>query len=69
MHTLLINAHPDPNAPTSFSNQLLQHLRARLPAADVTLLPLYDSEIPELDAEAMQISRRRQAGEPLSPSQ
>ena len=69
MHTLLINAHPDPNAPTSFSNQLLQHLRARLPAADVTLLPLYDSEIPELDAEAMQISRRRQADEPLSPSQ
>lgn len=69
MHTLLINAHPNPHAPASFSNRLLHHLHTRLPAHSTQRLALYESAIPELDAEMMEISRRRRAGEALNDRQ
>ena len=69
MHTLLVNAHPDPYNPASFSNRLLQHLQARLPATDIERLSLYDGEIPELNADVMQIPAHRQSGRPLSEEQ
>lgn len=70
MHTLIINAHPDPHAPNSFSNQLAQYLQARLRAdkVDVELLSLYESDIPELNAATMQIPALLKANSPLSTS-
>ncbi|MYV17701.1 FMN-dependent NADH-azoreductase [Furfurilactobacillus milii] len=53
MKTLLINAHPDFDNPESYSNTLEQkfmnHYNEKFEAEDLTVLNLYDMEIPRIE--------------------
>ena len=53
MQTLIINAHPDPQNKTAYcTNRLVDCLTKKLP--DATVLNLYNEDIPELIAKALQ---------------
>ena len=49
MNLLIVNAHPAPDNAQSATQQMLAHLRGKLPA-DTQILKLYAQDIPELDA-------------------
>ena len=62
MHTLIINAHPDPQNKTAYcTNRLVECLTEKLP--DATVLNLYNEDIPELTAETLPVFNGAYSGE------
>ncbi|MDO5288381.1 MAG: NAD(P)H-dependent oxidoreductase [Pseudomonadota bacterium] len=49
MHTLIVNAHPDPQAQDSATHHMVQHLLRHLPAGNAQVLKLAEAPPPQLD--------------------